>query len=157
MTITPGLSVTNYTYHLKPGDRYPYYSISTTLEGDALVRLARDPCFCGVSNQIALLNCVKQEPPYQARFAAYSAAHRKDPGQMLAHDEQAWPDDCMTGFVLWLGEQWDRWRQRERLERDQKLSKSDNLKFDGYLRAVYLPSPSPIDESALDGSNLLSR
>jgi hypothetical protein len=40
------------------------------------------------------------------RYLAYCRAHSKTPDAMLAHDDAAWPGGKMTGFILWMSEQW---------------------------------------------------
>jgi hypothetical protein len=39
------------------------------------------------------------------RYLAYCKAHGKTPDEMMQHDIEAYPGGCMTGFILWSGEQ----------------------------------------------------
>jgi hypothetical protein len=42
---------------------------------------------------------------FQPRYLAYCQAHGKTPDEMMQHDIEAYPGGCMTGFILWSGEQ----------------------------------------------------
>lgn len=51
----------------------------------------------------ALKDCPSDINP---RFWLYAKSRgRTVPGQILV-DKRRWPGGCMTGFILWMGEQW---------------------------------------------------
>lgn len=42
---------------------------------------------------------------FQPYFVAYATAHDRSPADQLDHDKARWKGGCMTGFILWIGQQ----------------------------------------------------
>lgn len=81
------------------------------------------------------------KPEYQFRYLAYAAAHSKEPDEMMEHDHKRWPGGCMTGFILWISEQWRAWKDAQPEKRRAMaarcggwiLSDEDHTDFDRML------------------------
>jgi hypothetical protein len=78
---------------------------------------------------------------WNPRFEAYARAHGRSPEAMLEHDRKAWPGGCMTGFMLWIGEQWTAWltpQDRKYGATTQRakdiLTAEDHAAFDAWLQ-----------------------
>ena len=48
---------------------------------------------------------------HNPNYVAYARAHNKTPDEMLAHDKIEWPGGCMVGFMLWIQEQKNAFRE----------------------------------------------
>jgi len=70
---------------------------------------------------------------YQPRYVAYARAHGRTPDEQLAHDVERWPGGCMTGYICWIGERWQEWRQEKGLSLDYQPSRADHADFDRWL------------------------
>jgi hypothetical protein len=48
---------------------------------------------------------------WNPRYLAYAKSNGvDDPAQMIASDEERFPGGKMTGFIVWIGRQWERFR-----------------------------------------------
>lgn len=45
---------------------------------------------------------------YQPYYLAYCRAEGRTPEAQLAHDDARFPGGVMTGYILWIAEQWRR-------------------------------------------------
>ena len=68
------------------------------------------------------------------RYVAYAAAHGRTVEAQMAHDREAFPGGCMTGFILWMHEAWTRWSASEGRERHAVKSTADHARFDAWLQ-----------------------
>jgi len=75
----------------------------------------------------------------QPRYLAYAQAHGRTPDEMLAHDRGAWPGGCMTGFMVWVREQWHAWYTEtgERPEHGSFASPRQHAALDAWLARRY--------------------
>lgn len=71
---------------------------------------------------------------YQHRYVQYARAHGLDPDAMLERDRKAWPGGCMTGFIVWIGEQWRAWAAPGRIP--EVLTDAHHAAFDRWLETV---------------------
>lgn len=70
---------------------------------------------------------------YQPRFIAYCKAHGAISGaEMLARDDERYPGGVMTGFVLWIGEQWHAWKKAAG-HQGKVTTEADHANFDQWL------------------------
>ena len=95
---------------------------------------------------VAELRAVLTKAPtvYNRRYLAYATAHGRAPEAMLAHDEQAWPGGKMTGFMLWISEQWQAWANRRGIRNvmDYIKSDEDHADFDRFIGAPMREEPA---------------
>jgi hypothetical protein len=80
------------------------------------------------------------------RYLAYCRAHGRTPAEMLEHDDKEWPGGKMTGFILWLDEQWMEFEKRHQpplrriSQADRGLWRVSNTDaFDVWLQDAYPP------------------
>lgn len=71
-----------------------------------------------------------EQRQWNPRYVAYAKAHGRTPEEMRAHDEEAWPGGRMAGFILWMNEQWERWRREHQRGTYDPLSDEDHADFD---------------------------
>ena len=72
---------------------------------------------------------------WNPRYVAYARAHGRTPEEMRAHDEKAWPGGRACGFILWMSEQWARWRRERSRGTYELTSNEDQADFDVMIGA----------------------
>lgn len=77
---------------------------------------------------------------WNSRFVAYARSQGCTPKSVLTLDEKRWPGGLMTGFILWMNEQWTAWKSLQSpLRQDYArkfgwvLSEEDHANFDRWL------------------------
>lgn len=70
----------------------------------------------------------------QPRYAAYCAAHGRDPESMLLYDRARFPGGVMVGFMVWLHEHWERWMPEYRY---RSKTSEDHEAFTAWLLDQY--------------------
>lgn len=73
------------------------------------------------------------EHAYQSRYIAYARAHGRTPEAQDAHDDEAWPGGCMTGFILWIGDRWAEWKTAVNWPKAGVIGDQQHREFDEWL------------------------
>lgn len=73
---------------------------------------------------------------YQARYRAYCNAQGRDPEAQMQHDATAFPGGVMTGYILWVRDQWVQWRAAHP-SANRFASAEEHDAFDTWLRLTY--------------------
>ncbi len=45
---------------------------------------------------------------WNPRYVLYAKANKQTPEEMLISDDNTWPGGKMCGFILWIGEKWNK-------------------------------------------------
>jgi hypothetical protein len=64
-------------------------------------------------------------------FVAYARVHGRTTDEQMRHDEEAWPGGKMTGFTLWIREQWAAWWEWRKTQPAPLLAKT----FVNYIKS----------------------
>lgn len=75
---------------------------------------------------------------WNPRFVAYATAHGHTPESMIQHDRLRWPGGQMCGFILWIGQQWQQWREAFNY-RGELLGPAEHAAFDQWLASTQRP------------------
>ena len=78
---------------------------------------------------------VETESDWNPRYHAYAAAHGETPESMMAVDKDRWPGGKMAGFILWIGERWKEYREKNGMGQHDPLFKKDHDAFNEMIGA----------------------
>ena len=69
------------------------------------------------------------------RYLVYCTVHgfEGDPDGMLEHDKEEWPGACMMPFMLWIQEQWRKFREANGLAPLEYCSDENHKEFDKWI------------------------
>jgi hypothetical protein len=71
---------------------------------------------------------------WNPRYLAYCIDKgERSPADMIRRDRALWPGGHMTGFVLWIHQRWDEWRELSRYPKHAALGPEQHAHFDSWL------------------------
>lgn len=68
---------------------------------------------------------------WNPRYLAYVRSQGSlSPEEQMKADRERWPGGPMSGYILWISEQWRAWREERGIRPDEPISDLDHADFD---------------------------